>query len=214
MAHIIPGLALNSLLLVVTLCNAGCSVIFTKTGCTIIYHGCTIICGQKCMQTGLWMIPLTSHPTTTPTSKPTALHPTIAIATNVDATSSAAEYARYIHQLLCSASAATLLHALDKSKELTTILGLTLALIRTHLLQSTATDKGHMWCHRANTTLTSNNQFNIMATCVEVDHMSPTQEVCSMQEMFCFAALADANTGTMHTYLTGAFPIRSFKNMQ
>jgi hypothetical protein len=32
--------------------------------------------------------------------------------------------------------------------------------------------------------------------------------------MFCFAALADANTGTMYTNLTGAFPIRSFKNMQ
>jgi hypothetical protein len=32
--------------------------------------------------------------------------------------------------------------------------------------------------------------------------------------MFCFAALADANTGTMYTDLTGAFPVRSFKNMQ
>ncbi len=32
--------------------------------------------------------------------------------------------------------------------------------------------------------------------------------------MFCFAALADANTGTMYTDLTGAFPVWSFKNMQ
>jgi hypothetical protein len=31
---------------------------------------------------------------------------------------------------------------------------------------------------------------------------------------FCFAALADANAGTMYSNLTGAFPIRSFKNMQ
>ena len=35
-----------------------------------------------------------------------------------------------------------------------------------------------------------------------------------MHDMFCFAALAAANTGTMYTDLTGAFPIRSFKNMQ
>ncbi len=35
-----------------------------------------------------------------------------------------------------------------------------------------------------------------------------------MQDVFCFAALADANAGTMYSNLTGAFPIRSFKNMQ
>jgi hypothetical protein len=34
-AHIIPGLASHSLISVVTLCNAGCNVIFTKIGCTI-----------------------------------------------------------------------------------------------------------------------------------------------------------------------------------
>jgi hypothetical protein len=31
--------------------------------------------------------------------------------------------------------------------------------------------------------------------------------------MFCFAALANAMTSTMYTDLTGAFPVRSFKNM-
>ncbi len=32
--------------------------------------------------------------------------------------------------------------------------------------------------------------------------------------MFCFAALANLHMGTMHTDLTGAFPVHSFKNMQ
>jgi hypothetical protein len=32
--------------------------------------------------------------------------------------------------------------------------------------------------------------------------------------MFCFVALANSNTGTMYTDLTGAFLVRSFKNMQ
>jgi hypothetical protein len=37
LAHIIPGLALHSLVSVVTLCNAGCKVLFTKFGCTIMH---------------------------------------------------------------------------------------------------------------------------------------------------------------------------------
>jgi hypothetical protein len=32
--------------------------------------------------------------------------------------------------------------------------------------------------------------------------------------MFCFAALANLNTGTMYTNLPGAFPVCSFKSMQ
>ncbi len=32
--------------------------------------------------------------------------------------------------------------------------------------------------------------------------------------MFCFAALANLNTGTMYTNLPGVFPVRSFKSMQ
>jgi hypothetical protein len=32
--------------------------------------------------------------------------------------------------------------------------------------------------------------------------------------MFCFAALADMHAGTMYTDSTGAFPVRSFRNMQ
>ncbi len=44
--------------------------------------------------------------------------------------------------------------------------------------------------------------------------MFPAHEACTMQDVFCFAALANANAGTMYSDLTGAFPIRSFKNMQ
>ena len=44
--------------------------------------------------------------------------------------------------------------------------------------------------------------------------MFPTHEECAMHDMFCFVALANANTSTMYTDLTDAFPVRSFKNMQ
>ncbi len=83
-AHIIPGLASHSLLSVVTMCNAGCTVTLTKIRCSIVYPGRTIVCGHKCMQTGLWMIllqqahtryPLSSYKGNTPLHS-TPLHST------------------------------------------------------------------------------------------------------------------------------------------
>ena len=38
-AHIITGLSHHSLILVVTLCNAGCNIKFTKIGCHVKYPG-------------------------------------------------------------------------------------------------------------------------------------------------------------------------------
>ncbi len=43
--------------------------------------------------------------------------------------------------------------------------------------------------------------------------MFPTHKACAAQDMFSFAALADARTGTMYTDLTHTFPVRSFKNI-
>ena len=77
-------------------------------------------------------------------SPPADFHPTVAMAANIDATSSTAKYASYIHQLLCSLTAATLLLALTKSTELKTIPGLTINLMYANLPKSTATHKGHM----------------------------------------------------------------------
>ncbi len=160
-AHIIPGLALHLLLSVVMMCNAGCTVTFSKIGCTIMYHGRRIICGHKCTCTGLWMIPLTEI-TTPPTSMPTTSPISIELAANIDATSLTAEYARYVHQLLCSPSAANLLLFLEKSTKLQTIPGLTPALIHSHLPQSSATDKGHMRRHCINTASTRNKHADVM----------------------------------------------------
>ncbi len=162
--------------------------------------------------TGLWLIPL-AEITTFPTSMPTTSPISIKLAVNVDAPSSATKYARYVHQLLCSPPAATLLLALDKSTELQTIPGLTPALIRSHLPQSTATNKGYMRCHRSNTASTRNKHANVILAQAKVNCMLPTHEACTAQDMFCFATLADTTTCTMYMDLTGAFPVKSFKNM-
>jgi hypothetical protein len=44
--------------------------------------------------------------------------------------------------------------------------------------------------------------------------MCPPHEACAVQDMFCFAALADATLGTMYTNITGAFLVWLFKNVQ
>jgi hypothetical protein len=99
-AHIILGLTSQSLLSIMTMCNAGCTVILTKIGCTIVYCGQTIVCSHKCIRTVLWIIPLTPWSPSAPAALSAANLPSIAMATNVDATSSSTEYACYVHQLL------------------------------------------------------------------------------------------------------------------
>jgi hypothetical protein len=136
------------------------------------------------------------------------------MAANVDATSSAVVYAHYVHQLLCSPPAATLLHALATCTKLTTIPGLTPALICSHLPHSTDTNKGQMHCHCSRTASTCNNHANIVLARAKVDQMCPPHEACTIQDMFCFAALTNAMLGTMYSNITGAFLVRSFKNMQ
>jgi hypothetical protein len=107
-AHIIPGLTSHSLISVITLCNAGCNVAFTKIGCTIIYCGKIILFGSKCTHTGVYMIPLC--PTLPSTTSNNHANPLITvIAANVEDTSSAGQYACYIHQALCSPPATTLI---------------------------------------------------------------------------------------------------------
>jgi hypothetical protein len=128
------------------------------------------------------------------------------MAANVEATLSAAKFAHYIHQLLCSLLASTLIRVLAVSTKLSRIPGLTPAFINNNLPCSTATDKGHMRRHQSNAASMRNIQNNKVAAWAKVDRLMPQQEACSMQDMFCFAALANANTGTMYTDLTGSFP--------
>jgi hypothetical protein len=203
------------------MCNTGCTVTFTKINYTISYYGHTIVCGSKCTRTGLLMVPLTKNvrdqatiPLATTNHAPLLKPSTAAVAANNDTTSSAAEYARYIHQIMCYFPASTLLRALDLSKELATIPRLTTTLIKNHLSHSTATKKGHMQQHQANTASTRNMQSNIIAAHAKVDCMFPPHKICAMQDMFCFAALADAIMGPMYTNITGAFTVCSFKSMQ
>jgi hypothetical protein len=70
-----------------------------------------------------------------------------------------------------------------------------------------------MHCHRSNTASTRNKHTDVIFAYAKVDRIFPSHEACAAQDMFRLAALSDAMTGTMYTDLTGAFPVRSFKNM-
>jgi hypothetical protein len=71
-----------------------------------------------------------------------------------------------------------------------------------------------MRCQHSNTASTRNKHADIILARAKVDHMFPAHEACAVQDMSCFATLADATTGTMYTDLTDAFPVRSFKNVK
>jgi hypothetical protein len=212
-AHIILCLASPSLISVVTLCNAGCNVVFTKIRCTITYCGKVNLCSSKCTRTGLWMIHLCPTPPLSTDNNQANLLPTV-ITANVDAISSVGEYAHCIDQALCSPLATTLIQALKCSRKLATIPSLTENLINTHLPYSTATDRGHMRCHRQGIQSTQTMQPAIVQAWRNVNSLQLDEEICAAHDMSCIAALADLNTGTMYTNLPGTFPIPSFKSMQ
>jgi hypothetical protein len=67
-------------------------------------------------------------------------------------------------------------------------------------------------CQGVQTTQTM--QPAILQVGSNVNHLQPIEELCSANDMFCFAALANLHTKTMDTNGTGAFLVGSFCNMQ
>ncbi len=50
----------HSLVSVITLCNAGCRVVFEEwgIGVTATHRGKIVVEGKQCTKTGLWMVPI------------------------------------------------------------------------------------------------------------------------------------------------------------
>ena len=211
MAHIIPGLHKQSLVSMVTLCNAGCKIEVDAIRCVIKYRGKEIIKCRKCTQTGLWLLPLSNDAIE---EHDTCENENVEIALSAYHTSSQAELAQYHHQSLWSPPVSTLIKAI-KNHHLDTFPGLTTAVLR-HLPPSTATAKGHMHRTRANVRSTRTQTNDSQDARLDANDMNPAQEVCSIQEsdIFCFAALADTRDGVIYTDLPGPFPVRSIRNNQ
>ena len=224
LGHIIPGLASDSLLLVIKLCNAGCEVLFNKIGCTVKYRGRIVLTGNKCTKTGLWMVPISNKPTKTaqiltPPPQEVLNHLELAgwaqeVAANIHPTTSQPELPKYLHQILCSPPKTTLLRAIN-NHQLDSLPGLTHDLINRHLPPSTATEKGHMIRTCQGLRSTRADREGILDARQLVDNMNPTEHICTAVDdgMFCFAALADQNEHTIYSDLVGRFPVKLYSGM-
>ena len=128
--------------------------------------------------------------------------------------STKAETAEFYHQSLFSPPTTTLLKAI-KNNQLNSFPGLVPSLLK-HLPPSTATAKGHMHRNRKGLRSTRAKTKEIKDARLDLEDMNPPQQICSAQEqnVMCYAALADTNTGTIYTDLPGPFPVRSVRNMQ
>ena len=89
-------------------------------------------------------------------------------------------------------------------------------LIRKYLAPSPATPKGRMRRHRTGLRSTRNTVARKREKAAErrAKKESEKIELPEANNVFCFAALADKQTGTLYTDQTGALPVRSIEGMQ
>ena len=208
-AHILPGLANHSLISVVQLCDAGYTMKFVDNKCLVNYKNKTILEGKKCPTTNLWFVPL-KLTTVLKEFKIKSEATTQHINTIYDIKTQT-EITTYLHQCLFSPPKSTLLKAI-KNNQLLGIPQLTERTVQKYPPTSTATIKGHLHRTRQNIRSTKNKPAAIPADTTQ--DMSPTQEINAACELFCFAALADANDKTIYTDLAGKFSVRSYSGQQ
>ena len=151
------------------------------------------------------MIPLTSN-SLNDASQPSSTEDaeeTTAFAFSAYNTSSKGELAQYHHQSLWSPPTSTVLKAIQND-QLKAFPGLTTDLLK-HLPPSTATHKGHMRQHNKGIRSTRSQTKQIKDARLDLQDMNPTQEACAITDsnLFCFAALADSQTGVIYTDLPG-----------
>ena len=216
MGHVVPGLAGHSLVSVVRLCNAGCKVMFKDIGVEVTYKGKIVICGQKDTRTGLWMIPLTAT-AQQQLEETSRVNPTSQEQVgNVHDSTTRAELVEYHHQSLFAPPASTIEKAIA-NHQLDSFPGLTPGCTRL-LPPSTATYKGHMKLVGKGARSTRSLAQDMRDARTELKDMNPTDHVATVTDkeidFFCYAALADANEGTVYTDLTGRFPTRSYAGSQ
>ena len=124
--HVVPHLAVASLIGIRPLCNAGCKVTFDKDKCDVIYNGRVILHGFKDAATDLWTLPLTpdAMQSALPRSSPNSdralhdnhslIHPGVNLATFTHSVKTRASGVKFAHQSLCNPKISTLLKAVRK----------------------------------------------------------------------------------------------------
>ena len=222
-AHIVPGLAHSSLVSTRKFCAAGCKVAFDEDECRVYYQGRLALVGGQCPITDLWRLPINPI---SPHKKEPSQHLNVEMRHNkVRHTAATSLYTlpykqqqmKYMHQTFFNLPPATILKAISND-QLSGIPLMKPDLIRRYLAQLPATPKGRMKRPRPGIRSTKVKKTEncepvkidkiqihpnaIRATTIPPDNVPDSN-------IFCYAALADKQQGTLYTDATGALPARS-----
>jgi hypothetical protein len=189
-AHVSPGMANHSLLLVGQLCDEGYIVTFKQAVVTICdSENSQILSGPRDLNTGLWRINL----------KQTNKHIPEPIANNVYELRNTGALVHYLHKALFSPTKSAMLQAV-KDGHLITWFGLTEDAINKYLKLTPAMAMGHM----------NQRRQNIRSTSKAPIEKQPTTDIYSgTKTHLVYAVVVDQ--GQLYTDLTGKFPVRSRK---
>ena len=229
-AHIVPGLTHASLISTRKFCDAGCQVVFDRHECRVYYKGQLVLTGDRDPSTSLWRLPI--NPTRARENTADDLHRPIIQGTKHNTTISTYDAAfnvytiphkqnqlKYIHQSFFSPPLPTLIKAI-RNDQLTTVPFMKEATVMRHLAKAPATSKGRMKLRRQGIRSTR-KQSAIIANDSDDEpippspaHLIPPDETHAVNNVFCYAALADKQRGTLYTDATGALPAISLDGHQ
>ena len=230
-AHIVPGLSHASLISTRKFCDGGCKVVFDAQECRVYYENKLVLTGDRDASTGLWRLPINpTHQATLHNSIQMDLHllphqQANHVAFNVYTLPHRQNQLKYMHQSFFNIPIPTLLKAID-NKQLENIPFMKADMIRKYLAKSPATAKGRMKRPRKGLRstrqkpTTSKGTVNTIpevhpnAQRTNTHYIPPDEPLDGANNVFCFAALADKQTGTLYTDATGALPVRSLDGYQ
>ena len=219
-AHIVPDLK-QSLVSTRKFFDAGYRVEYTERDCRIYKKEKVILQGGRDKTSGLWMLPIKSH---TSSKRPRQKHNSYRLrkqqhsaAATVYTLPYKQQQMKYMHQSFFNLPATTLIKAIINN-QLINIPCMKVDTIRKYLSPSPATPKGRM--KRPRTGIRSTRKPSPGSKALDhtskgdVDSIYNPLEGNKVCNMFCYAALADKQTGTLYTDATGALPVRSLEGNQ
>lgn len=203
-AHIFDDKDLSlSLLSISDLCNAGCTAIFTDQRITIKYNECIVVDDAKSPNDPLWHV-------ASPTIQPASCASSVTYTSAPQRKSTDDTFVRFIHASFGSPSISTLTHAI-RSNYLPSLSRLTAAMLAAHPPHTIPTALGHLDQIRQGQKSTK-RFISLFAdeTLMNSDHTPSEDNAIDNNTYTHVFALNE----TMHSDLTGKFPVISFSGMQ
>jgi len=225
-AHIVPQLAHSSLISTRKFCEAGCKVVFDEDECRVYYNNEVVLIGGRDERSRLWKLPI--NPQVKPGIPRVISELDINIPPHIEHQHSAftvytlpykQQQLKFMHQTFFNLPIPTLLKAIE-NKQLEGIPFMKTKLIKRYLAKSPATSKGGMKHPRAGIRSTrvetrAQRRARLRRESPEtIPIQHPKDKHDSNNNVFCYAALADKQSGTLYTDATGALPVMSLDGYQ